>query len=440
MALNGQNTSDPRKYNGVIMGPANGDQVKTPEVSDVLEGWTGENAGDTVAENFYLEAKRRYEAKQRLQRELSEQKISLTLSPHQQARMDSIDANVMDRDALSRLPRPTALIDGLLFMDSLSWIAGPSGSYKSFVALDIAARFASDDMDYHGLEIPYHGKALIIVGEGNSSYIDRVEAWEEWNGRPWPDDARFHNGPIQYGDPDSVAAMARYARDKGFNLVIFDTQAMCTVGMDENTALDMGVMVNAMSNMREATGGCIMNVHHFTKEGGSMRGSGAMYAAATTIIVTERKGHELKLTTKNEDQGKQKDAPERDDLLFKVEKCRASLAVTTPVKLRPYGIDGPSVPLVVVTLNTRERIMLRYLEGVQVSAPTGVGPSMLAQHLNEENETTDSGTPVKSNNVVSWLNRLKREELVDGSRTSYRITAKGLDALNPRVTQEGWSE
>lgn len=97
---------------------------------------------------------------------------------------------------------------------------------------------------------------------------------------------------------------------------------MCTVGQDENTAEGMGVIINASHSLREATGGCVILVHHFDKKEHGMRGSGAQYAAANTVIVTKRASDDLtvKLSTKKADGGKSKDDEGRDDITLRLDK------------------------------------------------------------------------------------------------------------------------
>lgn len=390
----------------------------------------------------YETYRRKQEARERYTRERLEESFTGKLTEAQAAKRGRIESQIMDREALAALPRPAFLIEGLLCLDSLAWVAGESGSYKSFVTLDMAARYATEDMDYHGLPME-HGKVLIVVGEGNSAYIDRVEAWEQYNARPWPIGAHFHNGAVQLGDRDSVAALCALAKDAGYGLVIFDTQAMMTVGVEENSSTEMGVVMNAMHAMREATGACILTVHHFGKSTDNMRGSGAIYAAATTVIVTEREGMQVTLSTKHADSGKQKDAKEEKYVPFVVAEVKVSeqgdpddrwsLAITSPAKLHESDPRARVVPLII--LSDRDTAILRFLEDVKVQQPNGTSLATIGAQLNEDGWTTTAGTPVKSNNVAKWLAPLKERGLIEGAGTSTKITRAGVDALLDHARQ-----
>jgi hypothetical protein len=376
----------------------------------------------------YEKVKLRREAEERYKRERLDAAFAGELTPAQEAQRDRIRGRIMSRDELARLPRPESLIDGLLFFDSLAWVAGESGSYKSFVTLDIAARFASDGMDYHGLMMQ-HGKALIVVGEGNSAYIDRVRAWEIYNRRPWPDDCHFHDGAIQLGDDDSVAAIRDVIKSDEYGLVVLDTQAMMTVGVEENSATEMGHVMAVLHALREVYHGCILTVHHFGKSSENMRGSGAIYAAATTVVVTEREGTQVKLSTMHDAHGKQKDAKEREygpfvmsDVKVDEEEERWSLVLTAPggadVNRRMIDVD--------LTKSKWDVPILRAL--VEYDA-TGVTHTALAKYLAEQGLVGSGGNPIDSGTVSRRVNALIKVGVVDGSQSSAKITAKGRRAL-----------
>jgi hypothetical protein len=358
-------------------------------------------------------------AKQAFQRQQLEMELSGTLSEFQDARRRLIRAQMMDRDALETIPEPEPLIEGLLYKDSLSWIAGPSGTYKSFVALDIAARYSSKDMDFHGLPMA-HGKALIVVGEGNGSYKRRVHAWEDYNQRDWPSDCIFHNGPIQLGDRDSIAALGDIISEDGYGLSIFDTQAMMTIGLDENRSMEMGVFVAGLNAIRAATGCCMCPVHHFPKNASGMRGSGAMYAAATTVVVTERDGKALKLSTMHKDEGKQKDGEEKEYPGFVMFEVGESLVLTTPLSL---GADKPE-PLP-VAFRTWTLPILRVLDERDVHGSTQA-------EIRRWIEDDGMGKP-NSGQITREVAKMIRDDLIMGGKTSLKITPAGRAALYQRA-------
>ena len=92
--------------------------------------------------------------------------------------------------------------------------------------------------------------------------------------------------PVQLGDPEHMRRVRKYVEDNGVELVVFDTRAMVTLGMDENASGDQGVAIAALKAINGH--GCATLVVHHTPKDGSVgdggRGSGAWFAAAYTSM------------------------------------------------------------------------------------------------------------------------------------------------------------
>jgi hypothetical protein len=366
----------------------------------------------------YRQLKRRRDAADRLRREQLELEFSGTLTPAQEAQFQRIVSGRMTNAQLQEIPDPVPMIEGLLYRDSLAWIAGESGSYKSFVALDMAAHYANATTDYHGLRCTT-GKVLIVVGEGNSAFKRRVSAWEEYNNQDLSDNVHFHNGAIQLGDRDSIAALHYLIRQEGYGLVVLDTQAMMTVGMEENDAGAMGVFVAALHGLRQAVGSCVLTVHHFGKSTGNMRGSGAMYAAATTVITTERSGHQLTLSTRQADHGKQKDGSEVQYPPLVMQEVAGSLVVTAPLPLgeSAYQPELPDIDRRKWTRPLLERLLEHEHYGCTVTE---------LWHWIEE---VMPGVNVPKSMIFKEAGLVAEEGLTSGPKTKIKISEVGRTAL-----------
>jgi hypothetical protein len=364
----------------------------------------------------YRQLKRRRDAADRLRREQLELEFSGTLTPAQEVKESRTRSSIMKRDELRNLPKPKPLIEGMLYLDSISWIAGESGSYKSFVALDLAAHYSSSRDMYHGLHVA-QGKSLIVVGEGNSAYAARVEAWEQYNREDWPDDCDFHNGAIQLGDRDSVAALHNIIREDGYSLVIFDTQAMMTVGLSENDSQDMGIFVSSLHAMRQATGGCMLVVHHFGKSSADMRGSGAMYAAATTVVTTKRRGQQVTMSTRHGDNGKQKDGVETEYPPFVMQEIATSLVVTAPI---PLTGERPEAEKPNIDLRQYTRSILTVLRDKELWGGTQAEIRSWLEEININ--------PARST-LSTELQKMINEGLLAGPKTKVMATDLGREAI-----------
>src|SRR5690606_5734114 len=73
-------------------------------------------------------------------------------------------------------------------------------------------------------------------------------------------------------------------------LVVIDTQARVTVGAEENSNGEMSKVVDAADRIRQASGACVLMVHHSGKNGLDMRGASAFEGAATSIIKVGKDG------------------------------------------------------------------------------------------------------------------------------------------------------
>lgn len=226
--------------------------------------------------------------------------------------VDALIAEMLTPGQIKDRPRPAPLIEGYLSMDSESWLIGAPGSKKSFVALDMALHVAAG-MRWQGLRTA-SGRAIYIVAEGVGGVGDRVKAWEKQHGRDGPDALLFLPRPVQAANVGDWAVLVEACRRLKPVMVVIDTQARVTAGLEENGATDMGIYVQAQSAIREATGACVLTVHHTNKAGIDARGSSALNGAQTTeLTVAKLPGQKLggKIRTT-----KQKDLPELDDLMI----------------------------------------------------------------------------------------------------------------------------
>src|ERR1044072_6425954 len=96
-------------------------------------------------------------------------------------------------------------IQGLLTLDSESWVIGAPGSKKSFVVLDQALHVA-EGQPWIGLKTT-RGMVVMIVAEGSGGLGARVKAWEAENGRALPADVKVLPRPVQAADLQAWAVL-----------------------------------------------------------------------------------------------------------------------------------------------------------------------------------------------------------------------------------------
>jgi hypothetical protein len=270
---------------------------------------------------------------------------------------------------LDNLEEAEPLIDGFLVKESIVRLYGPPKSYKSFVMLDMAGCV--------GAGIPWAGnastasKVLYVVAEGVRGIKRRVRAWEAQNKRAMVG-VHFYPKAVQLGERPDVSTLIRTAKRGGYEFIILDTQARCTVGMEENSASEMGVVVAALDVLKEVTGACVALVHHSGAAGGRARGSTAILGALDAEFEVEADKRNMSVTVKTR---AQKDLAEARHVELDLVTPGANLALAVrarPQWYRPTAADLPP-------LGEREKSLLR---AVAELTETGVTIAHVAKILN----------------------------------------------------------
>lgn len=187
------------------------------------------------------------------------------------------------------IPPPEYLIDGLIEDRALSAVVGASGAGKSAVVLDMIL-CVSKGLPWKGHPVK-RTRVLYIAGEGVSGAAQRVKAWETQHGTGVGQDlfmipeAVLLTGSNAHNIWPWLAANVR-ANDIG--LVVFDTLARMAVGLDENSAQDMGKAVGLFDRLRKESGAGVMVVHHTKRGAETARGSSALFGALDSEVLVRK--------------------------------------------------------------------------------------------------------------------------------------------------------
>lgn len=238
------------------------------------------------------------------------------------AALARLEGMLMSSADLDNMPDPEPLIDGLLYRNTLAWCIAEPGTGKSLAVLDMAGHIGAG-RSWSGMDVQ-PGTVLYIVAEDEFGIKPRVRAWESWN-QSGMQGVLFLPVPVQAGSLD-WEALTLLVRARRPDLTVLDTQSMMTIGREENSAAEMSVFVKCMDDLRVASGGCILSVHHANK-GGGMRGSTTLPGAANTIMRMKRDDEDLvTLTTQLSQGGKQRNAAPTD-LAFRIEPHAGSIVL-----------------------------------------------------------------------------------------------------------------
>lgn len=219
--------------------------------------------------------------------------LANVLAPRTEAAVPLTGALLLGEDGLDAEPDGW-LIDGVLPTVGLGTIVGAPGSGKTFLAMDIALSLSQGHTaQWFGRDIEAHVPVTHVVLEDSSGVVQRLKAWKKHNNRTINRKFARYQAPLNlFTQTDGsltplIAALTSAELTHG--VVIIDTFACATAGMEENSAKDMGIVMSAARALADATQSLVLLVHHTTKADGTLRGSTALEGAMDVIIKVERK-------------------------------------------------------------------------------------------------------------------------------------------------------
>ena len=238
-------------------------------------------------------------------------------------------------DLLEREPAAW-LLEGIIEEQSLSCIWGDPGSYKTFLALDMALHIAHGK-EWYGSGVT-KGLVVYVAGEGVAGLRKRVAAWHQHHERT-VSDAEFIliEEPAMLnaaGEQQLLQTVEALRADRRVRLVVFDTLARCNAG-DENTPEGMGEIIRTLDGLRgHWPGSSTLLIHHQGKDAGkNLRGHSSLYGALDTSLRVRKHENRCQLI-----HHKQKDAEELPDAWFQMQ----------PVAFQLHALDDPEHSLVPV--------------------------------------------------------------------------------------------
>ncbi|MBA5686708.1 AAA family ATPase [Rugamonas apoptosis] len=199
---------------------------------------------------------------------------------------------LLTAEQLSRAAPLEWIVRGILPKKGLAGLYGPSGSYKTFVMLDLAAHIAGGGPEWFGKRV-MHCPVTYCVLEGEAGMNNRAKAWSQHHGKPLPDQLRFVVQPVHLVGGDDVHQLAKAIRHVGGmnGVVILDTLNRATPGTDENSSKEMGTILAAAKQLQELIDGLVILVHHTGKdETKGLRGHSSLFAALDGAIGVIKSG------------------------------------------------------------------------------------------------------------------------------------------------------
>ena len=217
-------------------------------------------------------------------------------------------------DELLGFPPPEWLFEPFITAGGVTILFGKTGSYKSFQAVDWAARTP--------------GLTAYISAEGSPhQFGERVRAWERSAGRSA--EIVTHPSSIDLTNEREMLIDALRGFD-GLRLLVIDT-ASRNMGGDENSSMEMAGFVASIDKVRAEFACAVLVIHHTGHENDDRgRGSSVLPAAADIIVRAQRVVEkETKLTCV-----KMRDAVEFEPLTVRLVDVGGQLVAAEPVTRR----------------------------------------------------------------------------------------------------------
>jgi hypothetical protein len=211
---------------------------------------------------------------------------------------------------------PEWLIPGVLPSVGTGMIYGESGSYKSFIALDMGLTLAFGIAGQWGAA-PVKHDVLFMAGEGPvATGRMRWPAWMEWQQTEFRNDHRFlikDRVPF-FSDTAGWEHVKEDLAELGAkpDVIFLDTMSRLMTGLDENSAKDATAITNFMEQLSRYYECLVLGIHHTGKDQNKgARGSSAFYANMDVVISTKLRqgGTEFRVR-------KQKDADVGDEIRY----------------------------------------------------------------------------------------------------------------------------
>ena len=307
---------------------------------------------------------------------------------------------------------PTWLIPGLIPDNEAVMLYGPTQSYKSFIALDLALSVAAGVPLFAGAPTRA-GPVFYAALEGRRN-IEKLRrpAWKREHGITEPIPFYSLPAPMRISPEDceeweaEIRAFLKPGERPG--LIVLDTVAKVLSGKNENDAKDMGDLIAWTDGLVDRFQCPVLAVHHTGRDATHSRGSSAADAGFGSIIVATAH-RETKMVRIHVQ--KHKDAEEPEPWYLEGKAAHGSL-VFSPVSKGEYEAATR-----VESAYSAIKVQRMLIEiGARGDALKGVSTQILATHF-----VDDATDDKKRARIEKTLTRMARDSL-----SAYVTDAAGI--------------
>jgi len=313
------------------------------------------------------------------------------------AYLETRQPSFINANDLSHLPAPVYLIPEYpIYERGFNLIFGASNVGKTFFALDISGRVAQEHV------------VIYIAGEGLFGFDYRWICWKNYYNLD-SDQLVFFTRPLQIMDEDEVNEFVEQLLELSPALVVIDTLARSAIGIEENSAKEIGTFIQRCDVIRTRLDCAILLIHH-TGKSGQMRGSTALYAAADSVLALKNEDNVITVRNDYEGDGKNKyNAPEPRKYY----------------EIVPHTVDDIEGAVIV------ERDHIKLLSTTEQLTPNQVSILTALCEIDQPAsvQMLVDVSKVAQSSLYRNLKKLEEMQLIDSNSGQHQITAQGLVRL-----------
>jgi len=162
--------------------------------------------------------------------------------------------------------RYPVLIDGLIHRGTKVILGGGSKSYKTWTLLNLAVSVATGER-WFGREVVQTDLDVIFINfeVAHEFFLDRVKTVCKSMGVTPPENLKIWSLRGVCNDLSLILKALDERIDRGVSLIVIDPIYKGLAGRDENSAGDMGQLMNEVEAIVEKTGACVAFAAHYSK-------------------------------------------------------------------------------------------------------------------------------------------------------------------------------
>jgi hypothetical protein len=295
-------------------------------------------------------------------------------------------------------------IKGVFPQAELVVVFGESGAGKSFVLIDTLLAVARG-IPWRGLPTK-SGRVVYVCAEGEAGFRLRLSAYATFFN---VDMAKLPFGVIS-GTPnllenDDLDIASLIAREGGADIIVFDTLAQSTPGVNENSSEGIGRALAHCKRLHKSTGALIILVAHSGKNAArGVRGWSGIKAAADAQIEIVRGSNQRTIIA-----DKQKDACDGVKFNFRLNQVQ-------------LGIDADGDPVTSCVVehvgsmqtkprqeprNDRQKLVLEVIKNFKEGGSSSVAYAAIVQQCINHYPRADSGSDNRRRDFERAINSLQ---------------------------------